>query len=104
MKLDIKGRIKLVKRIEKGIYGDTLLTPSTFTIRISEEENKQINEFCGTLLHELLHVWFGIIKEISVTHISKKLEHEIIHYIESIAVYLTHSKIKEKLKKSLTKI
>jgi hypothetical protein len=38
------------------------LTPRRMSIRISRRQNRTINKFAGTLLHEMLHAWMNILE------------------------------------------
>lgn len=92
MDLKLKGTIKTVNtlRDSKGhAFGETEFSKNAFIIRIALDKNKDVDEFCGTVLHELLHVWFKIIALVGVK-VRSGDEHEVIKAIEGVVMYFVH--------------
>ena len=91
MDINLKGTIKTVKTLDKGLsYGETeFLSNNGFVVRVALDKNKKVDEFCGTLLHELLHVWFKIVKKVGRIKLTDSQEHNIIKGIENVVMYFT---------------
>lgn len=109
MLIDLKGRIKtvqsLVQKSKTGrkdhSYGETEFGKDWFTIRLSLALNQHLDEFASTVLHELLHVWFSLMRKVLRLKCTDAEEHKIIEAIESVVMYHTYLHLKRR--KALTK-
>jgi hypothetical protein len=98
MDLDLKGHIRTVQKIDGGeTFGDTeFFSNGDFKIRIALNKNRDLDEFCGTLLHELLHVWLKIVVKVCKLKMSDKKEHDIIMAIEDVVMYFVYLHLKRR--------
>lgn len=96
MHLDLRGRIRTVQRTEDRDFGDTWISGNKFDIRIALENNKHVDEFSATLLHELLHIWFKLVKKICRLKVTSTEEHEIIKGVESVVIYFVYLNLKQR--------
>lgn len=82
----------------KKWFGETLwLDDKHVTIVISTEKNTNPIEFMLTLLHELLHVWWSIMK---FNGIKLKKEHCFIYSVESYIIKYIKNLYEKQNKKS----
>ncbi len=98
MDLKLKGTIKTVQTLKDSTghsYGETEFYKDSFVIRIALDKNRDVDEFCGTVWHELLHVWFKIIAKAGVK-VRSNDEHDIIKAAESVVMYFVHLYLKRR--------
>ena len=74
--------IKAVKRCRNGAYGNFIVRGrESALITISLAKNKTVAEYGSTVLHELLHLWVGILRRKTFRCTNNK-EHRFIYAVE----------------------
>lgn len=78
----MKVDIKLVDKCRNGAYGNFLARSSKYAlITISRHKNRLLADYWLTLLHELLHLFFTLVRRQGF-RITDKNEHKVIEMIE----------------------
>lgn len=101
--MNYKGIIRTVKTLKEKnkrgkiehSFGETEFKDNSFVVRVALDRNKMADEFCGTVLHELLHVWFKIISVVGV-RVRSDDEHDVIEAIEGVVMYFVHLHLKRR--------
>lgn len=78
----MKVTIKKVRRCKNSAFGNFMLRGGkSALITISLERNKMLYDYWMTLLHELLHLFFTLLRR-ERFKVTNKQEHQIIYDIE----------------------
>jgi hypothetical protein len=90
--VNLTGSIKDVEfcSTDHELFGWCNLKRNKFDISISLKRNNTIEEYAGTLLHELLHLWLGILQRHKYLPVGMKNEHKVIEMIEAVTQFALH--------------
>ncbi len=82
MRMNFKGIIKVTKNRlfvnKQECLGVTKVHRNQFSIKISEQPNKDIVDFMETLLHEMIHLYFFILMNIANKRFADYKQHNVI--------------------------
>lgn len=89
MSFFLQGIIRSVPRLKYGkqeCYGLMQGLKNKFVIKISDEAVEEGQVFADTMLHELLHLYFWILKARGVKGLSDPAQHEILEEVLPIVL------------------
>lgn len=89
---NLEGTIKDVEFCsqDQELFGWCNLVRNKFEISISLKRNKTMEEYAGTLLHEFLHLWLGILQRHKYLPVGLKDEHKVIENVEAVTQFALH--------------
>jgi len=97
----MKVEIKLVDKCQNGAYGNFICRGrQSYLITISKKFNSSLAEYWLTLLHELLHLFFTMVRRQGFI-VSNRNEHKIIEQIEDTLEKSCRKYAKQKLIKEV---
>jgi hypothetical protein len=89
---DVVGTIRDVDFCgeDQELFGWCELKKNKFVISLSRKRNTTLEEYAGTLLHELIHLWVGILQRRKYIPESIKDEHKMIAIVEGVTQFALH--------------
>lgn len=77
---------RLMDKDGDWLYGFcTMPTPKSMSIQISGPDNKRMNVYAGTTLHELVHAWMNLLA-VKGFKVDEDMEEDFVRLSESLVI------------------